>query len=798
MKKITLLLFSCFVSSFCFSQLNMSYVGQITYPLELSDVWGYVDPEDGTEYAIVGIENGTSVVSLADPANPVEVAFLPGPSTIWRDIKVWGEFAYVTNESGGGLHVLDLSELPNEVTAEFWAPSLPPGGTLGNCHNIWIDEFGVAYLSGCNVNNGGLLYVDVATDPGNPIYLGAAPPVYSHDIYVRNNLAYDSQINAGHFAIMDVSDKTNTVLLGTQQTPSNTTHNAWLSDDGNILFTTDETGNAPVASYDVSDPTDIKELDQFRPLFTLGEGVAPHNVHVWNDFLIISYYTDGCILVDASRPENLVEVGNFDTYFPVSTGFNGAWGAYPFLPSGLVLVSDIQDGLYVLEPNYVRACFLEGNVTDASTGAALFGAKVDILGDVAFGNTDLFGEYGTGLATAGTYDVEVSKPGYISQVVSVDLENGEVTELDIALEALPSFAFSGRVIDLETEEAVAEAKVLIENDDFSFALDTDADGNFNVGTFYEGNYNIIADKWGYRANFLNSNDFNEGNTFIEISIEKGIEDVFSLDLGWELSGNASQGAFELGDPIGVIPAQFPVEIQPENDVEEDMGNSCYVTGNTSSVEQGIQLTGTTRITSPSFDLSQMGEPRISYHYWIFNVNINNFGVGNDEIIVRLNNGNETVTIGEYAYLDGTAAPEWLSDEIVVSDFIEPTENMTISFEIGDFDPNLLDAAEVAIDYFQAWDANPPSSVGNRFDESISLSVSPNPSADEFGVNYELEALSLDSKLLIFNALGQKISSFNLASQNGKIVLGGDFEKGVYLAKIEQEGKTSRAIRLVKQ
>ena len=263
--------------------------------------------------------------------------------------------------------VIDLTNLPDTVTAFNWTPNIPNLGLLWTIHNIYIDEFGYAYLAGSNLNNGGMIYVDVFSNPGMPEVAGIGAPVYSHDVFVRDNKSYSSEINNGQFSIYDVTDKNNTILLGQQPTDFEFTHNAWLSDDSNILYTTDELANAPVGSYDISDPTDIKVLDQFVPFETLGDGVVPHNVHVWNDWLIISYYTDGCIIVDGSNPENLVEVGNFDTFIPPTTGFQGAWGAYPFLPSGLILISDIGNGLFVLEPNYVRACWLEGNITDANT-----------------------------------------------------------------------------------------------------------------------------------------------------------------------------------------------------------------------------------------------------------------------------------------------------------------------------------------------------------------------------------------------------------------------------------------------
>ncbi|MDV7396356.1 hypothetical protein RZS08_33485, partial [Arthrospira platensis SPKY1] len=127
--------------------------------------------------------------------------------------------------------------------------------------------------------------------------------------------------------------------------------------------------NAPIGAYDVSDLTNIVELDQYRPVGSLGQGVIPHNVHVWDDYLLISYYTDGGRVVDASRPTNLIEVGNFDTWLGNPGGFNGAWGLYPFLPSQTVLVADITNGLFVLRPTFMRACWLEGVVTDSITGA---------------------------------------------------------------------------------------------------------------------------------------------------------------------------------------------------------------------------------------------------------------------------------------------------------------------------------------------------------------------------------------------------------------------------------------------
>ncbi|MCB0519507.1 MAG: choice-of-anchor B family protein [Lewinellaceae bacterium] len=797
MKKTVVLLLFPFLSFAAAAQLNMTFAGSYQYDQELSDIWGYAAP-DGTEYALVGVYDGVSIVNLADPSNPVESDFIPGASSTWRDIKTWGHYAYVTNETADGLLVIDLSGLPGQVSYFNWTPNISGLGALARCHNLWIDEFGYIYLSGSNLNNGGLLFIDVATDPWNPVYVGKGPAEYSHDTYVRDNIAYSAEINIGEFGVYNVADKGNPVKLASQSTPGVTTHNLWLSDDSSILFTTDETGNAPVAAYDISDLNNIVELDQFRPLETLGEGVIPHNVHVWDDWLIISYYTDGCILVDGSNPENLIEVGNFDTYIPASTGFAGAWGAYPFLPSGLVLVTDIENGLYILEPNYVRACYLEGTVTD-QLGSPVFDATVDIVGETAFDKSSLTGKYKTGLAIAGTYDVEAKKPGYFPATATVQLENGVLTLQDFELVPLPSFSFSGTVKDAATGEAIEGAAVKIENGDFVYELESGPSGEFTLPSFFQGNYSIAAGKWGYRTIILSSQDIDENNNAVSLELETGIEDIFSLDLGWIQSGSAIQAPFELGNPIGVYPPQtITYLIQPEDDVDADDGNSCYITGNISSVSDGVQISGITRITSPKFDLTGMGKPMVSYYTWLFTAFINGPPApGNDDLLVKITNGIETVVLENISFTDLLSPPAWTYSEISVADTILPTANMRMIFEIGDNDPTFSDIAEAGVDYFRAWDADPISGVkDNRFVLG-ELEVFPNPSAGLFYAKFDRELLNESTKLLVMNTLGQVVEEKDLPMTLGEVSFGSGLEKGVYWVKIQNGSSGSLPVKVLK-
>lgn len=773
-------------------QLNMEQVGEFQYD-GCSDIWGYAGP-DGREYAIVGLFNGVSILDLDDPANPVEAAFLPGVGSGWRDIKTWGEYAYVINETGNGLMVIDLRDLPNSATAVDWAPTIDNLGTLSSCHNIWIDEFGFAYLAGCTLNSGGLLFVDVATTPGEPIFVAAGESEYSHDVYVRENICYSSEINAGVFSIYDVTDKENYETLGSQSTDFNFTHNAWLNDEGNVLFTTDEVANAPVGSYDVSDPNDIQLLDLYKPYETLGDGVIPHNVHVWNDWIIISYYTDGCIVVDGSRPTNLVEVGNFDTFVAGGTGFNGAWGAYPYLPSGLVLTSNIDGAVNILAPTYVRACWLEGGVSDADSGLSINGASIKIIDTNVDEKTNAAGAFATGFATAGTYMVEASKPGYESQVLSADLANGVVTELSFELTPLPSFNVTGQVIDASTGEGVADAQVLIINDGFTYEGTSGDGGEFDFSMFFDGNYRVSAGKWGYKTSVIDEYLFDEETNTIFIELDEGIEDIFSLDLGWNVVSPAVSGDWERGVPIGVNPQGF--FITPNEDVPQDPGNQCYITGNTDDLFSGVVLGGSTRLESPVFDLSNYTDPHMNYYAWWISVNLNTYGAGDGEFEVLLSNGNTFEVIDTLSYPE-LAAPEWEFRSIKVSDFIEPTDNMQITFQ-ANAAADFSTIGEAGVDFFSVTDG-PLSDVTDLDILNVGLVISPNPSQDIFNVEYDFtEANVTDPRLEVYDQIGRKLISSKITDVQGKLEIGAGLNAGFYLVVIRDGAKIAQLQKIIKQ
>jgi len=289
------ILLSLFIFSTGFNlvhaQFNISLVSNLNYAANANDIWGYVTPApDSTEYALMGLTNGTAIISLANPANPVQVAFIPGANSTWRDIKTWGDRAYISNETSGGIAIVDLSDLHNgNVSYHNYTLPVPGSGNVTRAHNLWVDELGYLYVMGARsgtsyVNAGGVLIFDVFTVPDTPTFVGKGLAEYSHDAYARGNKLYSADIYQGAFTIYDITNRSNPLPLNYENTDFNFTHNVWLSDDGNILFTTDELANAPVGIFDVSDPMDIVRLAAFRPTQSIGQGVIPHNVHIKNDF----------------------------------------------------------------------------------------------------------------------------------------------------------------------------------------------------------------------------------------------------------------------------------------------------------------------------------------------------------------------------------------------------------------------------------------------------------------------------------------------------------------------------------
>jgi choice-of-anchor B domain-containing protein len=297
----------------------------------------------------------------------VELQLIPTQSSEWHEIKTWDHYAYVSNETGGGILIVDLTNLPGIVTYSYFTD--PLHANLNTVHSIWIDEQGFLYTFGSNFgedNHGGAEMYDLNADPLNPEFVSFYAPTedyttdYIHDGFVRGDTLWASHIYVGLLEIVDISDKLNPVSLASFSTPNYFTHNAWPTHDNHYVFTTDEVDNSYLASYDVSDLSNITMLDkvQSHP----GSNAIVHNVHLYNDsFAVTSYYTEGVVIFDVTHPDNMIKIGQYDESSLSGGGYGGDWGVYPYLPSGNLLVSDMEEGLFVLTPTYAHAAWLFGH-----------------------------------------------------------------------------------------------------------------------------------------------------------------------------------------------------------------------------------------------------------------------------------------------------------------------------------------------------------------------------------------------------------------------------------------------------
>jgi choice-of-anchor B domain-containing protein len=415
-------------ASFAQGSRTVTLLGRFNPYSGYAHVGGYVDKEGG-EYALIGTRNGTSIVDVTDPTNPVEVAFISGPASAWREIQTYSTYAYVVTEGGGGVQIIDLSNLPNSASlANVYR------ATVNNAHTLSIDrDNGIAYVNGATQtpsdSRGGMNILDLS-DPANPARLGVYNTRYVHDSYVRNNIAYTAEINNRQFAIVDVSDPRSPRVLAQKTYPGAFTHNVSLTDDGQYLLTTDETVNpgGRMRVWDISNLGNIVQVGDYstHPQATI------HNVHVLGDFAFAAYYAEGLRVIDITDPTLPVEAGYYDTHPEWVTGFRGAWGCYPYLPSGNILISDIETGLWIFSFDGTYAGRARGLVKDGRSQQPISGATLTLQGNNVPVTTNAQGAYGIGYMP-GTYRLTISKPGYRSFETNVTLVSGETVGLNVDL-----------------------------------------------------------------------------------------------------------------------------------------------------------------------------------------------------------------------------------------------------------------------------------------------------------------------------------------------------------------------------
>jgi len=374
-----------------------------------NDSWGYVSPT-GREYVLMGLSDELAVVEITTPTSPVIVGSVPHTHGLWSDVKVFGDHAFVVNEEAGGVQSIDLSGVDAGVVTldgTFFAGAIPTS------HNIAINEAsGYAYLCGPAVSGEGIVAIDLS----NPVNLTVAGQwsigIYVHDAqivsytdgpYAGREIAFCAAGPDGLY-IVDVTDKANMFTVSSITYPNlGYTHQGWLNADRSYFYLNDEEDELfGLVSSTTTRVIDVSDLANptLASVFTNGVQSIDHNLYIRDGILYESNYTSGLRLFDLRDPAEILnpsEIGYFDTSpaapvaiaapaagiehadHPDGVGsfqFGGAWNVVPFFPSGVVAVSDLDSGLFILDPS--EALKLP-NPADLNGDGVVNGADLAIL-----------------------------------------------------------------------------------------------------------------------------------------------------------------------------------------------------------------------------------------------------------------------------------------------------------------------------------------------------------------------------------------------------------------------------------
>jgi choice-of-anchor B domain-containing protein len=354
--------------------------------VEMNDIWGWTDAQTKKEWALVGRRDGTTFVDITTPTNPIAVADLPltdgARANSWRDIKVYKDHAYIVADSAGqhGMQVIDLTRLRAMKPQASGLPTRIEYDVLydqiASAHNVVInEESGFAYSVGSSGGGetcgGGLHMIDIR-DPKQPTFAGCFADEgtgrrgtgYSHDAQCVTYKGPDADYK-GHeicigsnetmISIADVTDKKAPKALSRAAYPNVAyAHQGWLTEDHKYFFLDDEGDEGRgiektrTMIWDLSDLENPKLVKEHMGV----EASSDHNLYIVGDTMYQANYKSGLRILSVVDPENPREVAFFDTapYTDNNAGFNGAWSVYPFFSSGAIVVSSIEQGLFIVRP----------------------------------------------------------------------------------------------------------------------------------------------------------------------------------------------------------------------------------------------------------------------------------------------------------------------------------------------------------------------------------------------------------------------------------------------------------------
>ena len=713
-----------------------------------SALWGYTAP-DGREYALLGGYTGTHIIDITSKPI-VQVAFIPGPSSGWREMKTFGRYAYVVSEGGGGLQIIDLGNLPDTAILIKADQTVFRTGHTINQEGSWL------YVNGTNVDAGanqGTLIFDIATDPLNPKLVGKYTRGYVHDEVVRNDTMYAAMINDGRFDIVYLGkDRTNPELVTDISYPGAGTHNADLTIDGRYVMTTDEIGSTPktLKVWDLANIDDIVKVADWTPV----QGQTIHNVHVKGTVAYIAWYTAGTRIVDISDPTSPVEIGFYDMFPGSSSSTIGNWEVYPYFKSGKIISSDMRTGLHVFTFDGAKKGVVNGIVKDSASGQPLADVVIDLPELGRSVRTDNQGHFQV-LAAEG-------ESRYAARLLNYHLKEGtftlssDGTSVEILLSSLP--LRSVRIVPVDANSGTEIMK-------FVYNVQTRGEGKSDGNTLQrlpiDSSYTIQVGAWGWFSRSATIPVGFDGD--FTIRMERGYSDNAELDLGWTFGAPGDEtdpsGKWERGKPVEFqlhIPNEPPATLEPGEDHTPGEGTKAFITGIGDDPDQLFSNVGPGRstLTSPEFDLTSYSDPHLSFWLWYVNQAFS-FMPKDDRLYIRLSNNGGDTWEDVLTLEDGMQ--EWTEYQIRVADYMTPTAMM--KFRVVAADSGESGWVEAGLDDFLVSDTGTGSVVlrEGKF-AGVRLQVNPNPFTGEGGVRLSLPNRLRNIQVEVLDLFGRPVAT----------------------------------------
>jgi len=611
-------LFITIFVSYCFSEgYNMQLLSNMSFSQTCNDITGFY--QDEREFAVIGLQSGAAIVDITDPYNPFQIEIIEGSSSTWRDLKYWDRHVYIGTEAEDGVKIVSVDNLDEPVLVNTVFDFV-------SSHNIYIDSDGYLYVVGADDND---IWIYDLEDPANPNLVGtwnlenetSSQAGYCHDIEVYNNKLYCASIYVGYFRIIDVSNKANpiTILSHFTGTDGISTHDVAISEDENYLFTGDENLGGHIKAWNISDYNNINLIDEYQT--PEGEQHSAHNLYIkpGTNNLYISYYADGTRIVDISNPYELEEIAYYD--FSDTEGlYVSNWGVYPYLPSGNIISSDRELGLFVLS-----------------------------IGGVSIIHEDV-------------QDVSLDDSPYVPFIAFVDSFDGTIEDVTLHY-SLDNINWN----DIS----------MYNNMDNRYEAIMTFD-QFNVIIYY---YITATNSIGQSSKYP---QIEESVSFIYGDLIDIVFQDFEDENNWSVESTASVGEWEQGVPIGTSLqggfANLDFIVQTNEDYSEN-GNKCFVTGNY-DVDQpggGDIDGGETILYSDTYNLEQYPDVLLSYWRWYTNDLGNNPGSDIWNVQASSDGGVNWVDL-EYTSI---SMNQWYERRFVLSNFIDLSDEVQFRYIASD-------------------------------------------------------------------------------------------------------------------